>query len=611
MDDFLDTLNDNYLVSQFEAAINNGGDRAENDLIFNNPAAMLFLAEHEYKKIHAKDIMNRPSHVCSKENGCKMLLKIVTAYRKTTWIGNSSFQGFEQPPPCNDNLFTSIFGTGANPANYQICFGAEECEHTKLGHYCEYTQELKIPCHHTNRYDQSNIKRLGNFWVCQDSGNVHACGSLCQQNKIVSETECDYVCSLTGVITSRNIVNDAPFSSASRLLPNDADATNGNLASDTAAGSTHKRKRSGVQFLDEASFEESLKWWENETETARNEAIVERVVDELFFSKKRQMLEADTYLAQYKEAVEEVSKYMRTKKQQHQQQETEQKTVNMIMGLCIFQYKVPTSIYFKNVPVMPAVRKYILTGLSKLDHTFIANNGVDISSYDTEYAGTGRDYKKINKLIFQTLKRRRDRDLGIDDEQTYNYDQDEEMMEIEREYEDKTLQRWMDKVSVVKKMFTVATTRLWENFNRNLHEMREFEKMFKFKNIVIPLLYMLRKQFSITENTASSNNLNSVQKVYKPFSSEVEQYTEFHFSEEFTKADKMRVIVIPKVEFALLLPHDNQLHKFDLNSDMTSENLFYDYYSDAQKFHKAQKQKVQKHDQKVKTKTEKLQKHTP
>jgi hypothetical protein len=598
MDALQQQLDDEHLIRQFEEAIEKGGDNPENDLIFNNAAAMLFLAEHEYKKIHAKDILNRPSHVCAREKGCHMILKNVKVYRKTTFMGTHVAHSSEYDEDGNEyshaNAFEQVFGTGANPANYQICFGDDECEHAKTGHYCEYEKEHGIQCHHKAHYQPSNIKVFSNFWVCSDSGNVHACGALCQQYKIVSETEADYVCSLTGVVTSRNIVVDDGYGLRQKLLTNEG-AT-------PAAPATIKRKKQGPQVIDQEAYEASLKTWEHDEEMEKNKMIVSRVVNELFFSKKRQMLEADMYLTQYKDAAEEVSKYMRVKKQLHLQQETEQKTVNMIMGLCIFQYKMPTSIYFKNVPMMPSVRKYILNGLAKIDQTFIGNHGVDITCFDPDYMGTRKDYSKINKFIhsaIQTHKRRQmfDNDED-DDEEEEEYDEND----IERKYADNTVQRWLNKVDIVKKMFTVATISIWRNMNKNLHDMREFEKMFKFKNIVIPLLYMLRKQFSITENTANSNNLNSMEKIYNPLTDHVDVYDEYHFSEDFAKADKMRVIVIPKVEFALLLPHDNQLHKFDLNSDMTSEAVFDNYFSDLQKKHEQQQKMIrqQKDDSKHK-----------
>lgn len=588
--DLQQELDDKYLIEQFEQGIKDGGGSADKDVIFNNPAAMFFLAELQYKKNNAGSIMNMPSHVCKPRSGCMMINKTVTIYRKVCWNGGS-FANKEVDP--DKNVFAKVFGAEANPANYQVCFGDHECEHARLGHYCEYASEQGVGCHHREHYDNSNIKQLKDFWVCQDTGNVHACGSMCQQQKIMSIHENDYVCSLTGSVTSRNIVNDTGMARQGLLGENGAGTPMGmpnSVFEDTRnyrttikdKGNSHKRKRydaegntiqSGKgQGVTKEQFEKSMKWWEDETEMAGNKMIVDYVVEQLFFSKKRQMFEADLYLNGYKEAFEEVSKYMRTKKQVEQQKETDQHTINTIMALSIFQYRIPTSMYFKNVPMMPSVRKYILNGIGKLDASFITNNGVDTAFCDDDSGGM--DFTPVNVFIEKVMRRKQKEALSIADDNDSDTedeaDNDIDLDEMAEQEERKMLEKWNRKATIVKRLFAVATISIWRNINKNLHELQQYENMIKFKKFLIPLLYMLRKQFIITENI-NTNMEKGVEKVYMPFAN-VDSYTEMHFSESFSKANKLCVVVIPKVEFASLLPNENQLYKFNLVTEIISEN---------------------------------------
>ena len=597
-------IDDAYLIAQFEEGLRDGGTGADKDVIFNNNAAMLFLAELKYKSQNANMLMNRPSHVCHAKSGCMMEHKVVTVYRKVHWTPNV------QPIVTADsNVFTTVFGAESNPSQYQVCFGDDECEHAKTGHYCDYIKEQGVNCHHLEKYHPSNVRRLKDFWVCNETGNVHACGAMCQQQKVMSVYENDYVCSLTGTVTGRNIVNDNnTMTRQSLLLENSGAALIAPVSSvfdDTKSfrttvkdkGSTYRRKKADNSSskgkvapdvndpIYREQYEKSLKWWENETEMAANKMVVDYVVEELFFSKRRQMLEADSYLNGYKDAYEEVSKYMRTKKQQHQQQETEQTTINTIMALCIFQYRIPTNMYFKNVPMMPSVRRYILNGIAKLDASFIANNGVDISFCDDDCGG--RDFDPVNVLIKKIIMRKQreekakrkdneenwdnlDNDDDDDDNDDDEDDNDIDLKRDEQLEEQQMLQKWHNKATIVKRMFSVATISIWRNINKNLHELKEFDSMFKFKKILLPLLYMLRKQFIITENLGSAL-VTDTGKVYEPFA-DVDMYDEVHFSEKFSKANKLCVNVIPKIEFASLLPIENQLYKFDLSRDIISEH---------------------------------------
>ena len=118
--------------------------------------------------------------------------------------------------------------------------------------------------------------------------------------------------------------------------------------------------------------------------------------------------------------------------------------MNTIMALSIFQYRIPTSMYFKNVPMMPSVRKYILNGIGKLDASFITNNGVDTAFCDDDSGGM--DFTPVNVFIEKVMRRKQKEALGIVDDNDSDTedeaDNDIDLDEMAEQEERKMLEKW-------------------------------------------------------------------------------------------------------------------------------------------------------------------------
>lgn len=506
------------LIEEFERAIKDS-EGEEADAVFNDVNGLYTWGELEYKKQNERSIMCQPSHVCVR--GCHMRQVSVVVHRRVSHFGNQASEGL--------SAMQAAFGRWAFGRAYHLCF-TDTCAHIRSNHACE-TPEC---CPHATRYQGRDTRRLDQFWVCTETGNVHICGRDCLQPKIVSPLEGEFVCSLTGVVTGQNLVA-VQFIPNVHLLGAGEEDTDPMQAARASLATINMSRR---KLAARAAMSDGVQ------DLAVYGAWVEAICEELFFSERRQLLEAEQYLLAYEKALEDMIKYLRVRKLVdemglafHQflravltaqgprprppllyHSSTYINLVRVPNALAVFQFRAPVSPYFRNVPMLDSVARAMRRRLEQIDTKFIANGG-KTSNAAASMVGTPEHARAVRERQeeYDLVLARADRDRFI-----------RRVLYRRRlgagggcdtpAVADTALRR-----RNVKEVFATTLVRVWANLNKYEPQQQQVT----FKKLVIALLYMTQKTLAIPDGSTA-------------------------------------VTVIPKVDFAALLPQESQLHKFDL-----------------------------------------------
>ena len=525
-------LDEKQLILEFEEAFERGKKEGDNFDFFNDITGLCTLGEFEYRRLNEGTLMSNPAHECTKE--CNVKPITVFAYRRVRnsgWVSNSELfkaRGMSD--------IENAFGAMSSQRSLHVCF-PDMCEHIRPGHYCE---EEEGECPHISAYAPCDTRQLKDFWVCGETGNVHICGALCDRKKIITDKECDYVCMLTGQVTERNIVPVEYYANTQLSL------AAGNEEPKTAqTGLVNDLTRNGyakVFATNTNAYNSSVPAWERINDLNLYHTCVATVCTQLLFSETRQMLEAVSYLLAYERAYEDVLKFLRVRKLSENGGDNDEYTttgrsfitITTPVALSIYQFKTPVSVYFHNVPMLPKVRTYMHYKLRMIDSKYVgmsmgknvmasvftqANQQLRVKQTEANIKAEEIQNSK-RRLIEETVSRYRQRE-GITPRRTLEWDSPE----------------WHARMDNIKEIFSHCIVRVWCNINRcfTLYKKtaEDCESM-SFKRCLLALLYMTRKTISISEGIVEGNDSGPL------------------------------VTVIPKIDFAGLLPPENQLEKFSL-----------------------------------------------
>lgn len=519
-------LDDRQLAADLEHAVGKGKEGADAD-IFNDLYGLYTLGEFEYKKLNQNRLMHNPAHTCSGDT-CRLIPVNVMVYRLEN----------------HDNWFT-----GERNISLHLCF-PDMCAHIDPRHRCE--EQLDGQCPHMHKYAPQDVRKLKDFWVCTDTGNVHVCGERCDKSAIQDTREGNYVCSLTGQVTERSIVPVEYHVNQQQLLTagNEEELTMEN----GLAYALHKKGMRKLLAAGGKSLPTSVPIWERPGDLVLHHACVAAVCDQLFFSEDRQLMEADNYLAAYQRSYEEVVKSMRVRKMmdgvnkdmarfsvkmlaaqsmcESRMKFTDEEKVyhNKIFThliripsvLAMYQFRSPTSTYFHNVPMLPSIAVYMRDRLNVINAKYASLFKPQAAESSEEARERALVKRRRDELLRQSVSAYRER-IGAPPRHIVRWESAE----------------WQTRMKNIRDIFSHCLVRVWINITKHnaLSETGEGVNL-SFKRCLLALLYMTRKTVSVSEEIFSEATMDVT--------------------------DGPMVTVIPKIDFAMLLPPENQLDRFNL-----------------------------------------------
>ena len=544
-------LDDAQYAREFEEGMAEMG-RGLDDPVFSDRLALYAWGELQYKSETARSILPNPSHQCSRELGCRMRRLDVSVYRRIVPL-TDQMPAATGPgaPPLSGYVAARAMHTEGQARLYHLCIH-EMCEHLIANHACRMSPR----CWHAMTDRRDDTLTLDDFWVCGTSGNLHICGESCTQAKEITTNERDVVCTLTSqIIAARRPVTEAEAAAEQRdpralTLMGKSD---GSGAPDEDTEAARARRQAAVA----RGARRHRIVAQPVNEEAEYRIFAQRLVEELLFSEKRQMLEANIYLADYRRALDDVNKYMRVRKlvdDTHpataamiQQVLEAQRIVHearppapgetifhhdpkcppLIMigqALCVHRSREAVSEYFANVPMMDSVAKYITDRRAEMESEYLKTDRRQPSDINalrefqfhqkdrTEAAAAARrDYETLLGRVVQHYR---------------------EAHGITRPAPTRWLsEHWQRRMANIKLLFAHTLVRVWHNLAQ--HADPAGRQTLAFGRIALGVLYL----------TKSSLEVQDLQ---------VAPATSF-------------VTVVPRIAFARLLPCDNQLNMFKLD----------------------------------------------
>lgn len=530
-------LDEAHFAREFEETVGAMG-RGIDDPVFGDRVALYAWGELEYKRGDGTRIMPNPMHECSKERGCKMKRIEVRVYRRNMPMGSAV-----PDVGCVRSIGDAV-GPGSQMRMYHLCFPAS-CEHLQPNHVCRMTPH----CWHAIRDAPSDTLVLEDFWVCAATGNLHVCGSLCTQRKIVTAHENDHVCPLTGtVVASRRAVSDWQGASdrgdTRALLCSSAGPAPGD---DTAAA---REKRQKAVSMGSRSRRSGGPMWGPGGEEAEYMLFAERLADELFFSKTRQMIEAEKLLSGIDAAFNDVVKFMRVRSLVDETPQRVALSIRLLLeaqtmvggqgglhhdancmslirageALCVYHNRIPVSEYFANVPMMDDIAAYFVRRRAEIETKNLDTDRRQPSDiavlrqfqfHDREAtaaaAAAARDYASF---LHRTVTRVRE-DANIVRPKITRWNSDE----------------WARRRKDVTALYAHTLVRVWKNM-RTYCTTPEGRDTLTFGRIALGMIYLTKSSLSVQDMSVAP----------------CESY----------------VTVVPRIEFSQLLPCDNQIEHFDL-----------------------------------------------
>lgn len=498
-----DLLDTEYMVRNFAAErayVDDGHDK-----VLDNARALYTWGEFEYKCINSGRIASAPSHVC---NTTTCIMKKINAfvYRRTA---------HDAIHHANEGQTATGFDRSTRMVTYHMCF-ERQCAHLVPKHHCEPREN----CPHDRQYAPIDIRKLDDFWVCDSTGNVHMCGMLCNHPKIVTAYEHDFVCPLTGTIVCRNVCMDAPGAYVAKMVREAPDTftplllmPSGNPANTGKRRMSHNTCRS-----------RQLRQWEDEALMDKYRQYVREVCDELLFSHDRQMMEAKSCIEEYEKTYTDTLRAFTDKRNG--------RILNLVDLLSAYRANTWHNPYFDTVPIQPEVQAYMVQQLAEIDTKYTGGFKQTASAASAQTVSID----EYNQIVHETAHMIQ---TAIAKYRTTHHSSRRE------EVKTWTSASWQEDMQTVKNMFAFTVVTVWTNLNKHRcvasppsstpHAAQCVEKdVSNFYRLVIPLIYMTRRNFTLYDSPAQDNGATSA--YYVP--------------------------VIPNIEFATLLPHENKLQKF-------------------------------------------------
>lgn len=545
-------------AEDFEAAVA-AMDRGLDDPVFSDRVALYQWGELEYKSGTRLAILPNPSHRCSRDQGCRMTRLEVNVYRRTVPVlSGDTVPAAGGAAPLSGSFAARALKDGGQARMYHLCI-ASTCEHLIPGHICH----MKPQCWHLHGDRRDDTMPLEDFWVCNQTGNLHVCGHDCMQAKDITDGERDLVCTLTGqVISGRRPVTEFE-AAAEQRDPRALSLTgksDGGPAEDTEAARVRRQQAvaRGAR-RSRAAAASRVPSWGPSNEEHEYRLFARRMVTDLLFSKKRQMLEATTYIAAYKRALAEVNKFMRVRRSldgipadnmdcirttlmtqdylikkcgvvipEDKRLRFDERCPPLVMAAqapCVYLARRPVSEYFANVPMMDDVKQYVSRCMVEAETEHLETDRRQPSDINMlqQYQFHQQDHEDAAK------KARRDYEQFLD-KVIRGYRERHGIVRPEPTRWDS--ERWQSRMENIIQVFAHTLVRVWRNLMQHVPP-GPGRQTLAFGRIALGLLYLTKTSLSVQDMQITS-------------------------CASF-------VTVVPLVEFARLLPWDNQLSMFDLD----------------------------------------------
>lgn len=485
-------------------AMQRAEDREDEDL-WTQWKAFYAMAEIIWKTMDT-EFVNTPGHVCE---------------RKKCTMRHEEAMVIRFPDKDNTDLANLMGGGGLSMKNFHVCF-PRYCEH-----YGNHKCTAPDSCPHHPRVRSEDIKSLKYIWICAETGSMHICGPYCSQKCIQTDKEGDMVCPVTGIIVTKTFGNPIPDDQL-RVTGDNA----GLLTSQEYESRARKKVTRGPRIL--------LPWQRPE-DMLQYRALTSIILDTLLFSEARQIWEIGRIVECCHKAHTETARSLRPKKGKddctsatiwddddlmygdpvHAQGGGAggYQNISIMYSLSVLSTYFPVSRYFHIAParpsVMPLIREAIETTPILRQHITLTH--VPSSQGHHECAHCRRE--KCRQRLREILQK-----LGGACPQP-------EPLEWESE-------KWQTFMKSTKNMITDVALRIWTNLNKHDYDPSKGRENMPYTKIVLAIIYLMKSEYSIPVQP--------------------------HVKETTNGMNVPRVVVIPKLSVAALLPPETALCKFEM-----------------------------------------------
>lgn len=469
--------------------------------------AFYAIAENMWKGMDT-EFVNTPGHVCTRKK-CTMKHEEAMVIR---------FQDKD-----NTDLANLMGGGGLSTKSFHICF-PRYCEH--YGRHMCRTPET---CPHGARVRSEDVKHLRNIWICAETGCIHVCGPYCSQKCIQTDKEGDMICPITGIIVTTTFGNAMPDDHM-RL----GNENTGLLTAQEYETRVRKKVARGPKIL--------LPWQRPE-DMLQYRALTSIILDTLLFSEARQIWEIGRIVECCHKAHTETARSLRPKKGKDDYTNTQpwpdddyyygdparghghapgnagHQTVSIIYSMSVLSTYFPVSQYFHIVPPRPSVMPLIKEAI---DTTPILNQHIVPAHVPSPPQGQECPHcrrEQCRQRLRQVIKR-----LSGECEQP-------EPLQWESE-------KWQAFMKSTKNMITDVALRIWTNLNKHEYDPSKGRENMQYTKVVLAIIYLMKSEYSI------------------PVQPQIKEKTNvLHVP---------RVVLIPKLSVASLLPPETALCKFEM-----------------------------------------------
>lgn len=476
-------------------------DHRRTDTLWDAWKQFYVIAELMWKNADT-DYINTPGHVC--EPGvCELRNERLNLHRDRGWS--------------NDDMVAALTKTVAGQVtNYHVCF-PRVCPHYGQ-HACKDAEACP---HHPSRKHKELVRAMPHAWICTNTGTLHVCGPYCKQRSITSVREGQLICPLLGVKVADTF---GTLYDPSHQLPN---PINHQLLSvDEYENTVRDRVVLATKLM---------KPWEREADMLQYRALAGLILNTLLFSEARQLLEVRTIVEAHEKGAAEAAKVLRPRKNRDMASETGWRPdmafrgfhrraqgralplMSVRYGMAILATFHPRTRYFHVVPpmpnVIPVMREAACTTPGLQQHPIIPH----VRHHGARCLHCVREATRarIRQQIATITP-----DSARAEPMTWGSD---------------TWQRFM---ANSKKLIIDMALRIWINLNKVTYDPERGREDLPFPKIVLAVIYLMRTEYSIP----------IISHVY-----------------DATLTRKVpRVIVIPRLNIASLLPPETALPHFEM-----------------------------------------------
>lgn len=494
---------DNFLYLQGKQMIEQAEqkvDKLQDTDIWTQWKTFYAIAESKWKTLDT-EFINTPGHTCQR-NKCTMRHERVVIHR--------------EDDKTTTDLMSVMMGNQLLSKNLHVCF-PRYCEHFGA-HACDNTSI----CPHRRLSREEDMKELRFVWICTETGSFHICGPYCMQKSIRTDKEGHMICPLTGIIVDTTY--GTVFPEDNSFLPG---FYTGLLTSKEYEMRVQKKVSRGPRILLP---------WQRSDDMLQYRALTNILLDALLFSEQRQNFEVSRIVDACNKAHNETARALRPKKgkddrlyeqtypeygnfYRHTPYPQNTSAISITYAMSVLATYYPTTKYFHIVPPKPTVFPLIKNAIKT---TPILNQ--HIPHIHEEPVTPTKECPHCRREKCQSRLREVLHELSSDVVS-------EEPMRWESE-------KWQKFMTSTKKMITDIAIRIWINLNKHSYDPNKGREDMSYTKIILAIIYLMKSEYSIPVQTQTNDNTNM--------------------------RSVPRVVVIPRLSIASMLPSDAILPKLDL-----------------------------------------------